>query len=84
MTRKPKPVQPAWRYYDLLILLGSANEIRRMLEAKGYKPPPENTVQGWRNRNSIPGKWVPVMLQLAVEKGFIKDIDDLRYTSKAA
>ena len=80
MPKKTKP--PLWRYYDLLILLGTANEIRGMLQDKGYTPPPEDTVQGWRNRNSIPGKWVPVMLQLAVEKGFIKSIDDLR--AKAA
>lgn len=77
MPRK-KAIQPVWRYYDLLMMLGSANEIRLMIQKKGYEAPPEDTVQGWRNRNSIPGKWVPILIQLAVDKGVIKSIDDLK------
>jgi len=70
--------RPEWRFKDILMYLGTAGDIRNLLKAKGYQPPPEDTVQGWRNRNSIPGKWVPVLIELAIERQMIRDIDDLK------
>ena len=69
---------PTWKFYDLLMMLGSVAEISDMLRAKGYAAPPRTTIQGWRNRNLMPANWVPVFLKMALESGFIADIDDLR------
>jgi hypothetical protein len=71
-------VQPEWLYRDLLVGLGTSGDVRALLEAKGYQPPPEDTVQGWKNRNSIPGKWVPVLVELGIEKGIFKDVGGLK------
>lgn len=69
---------PEWKWHDLLMMLGSAKEIGRMLEERGYPPPPRSTIQGWRNRNLIPANWVPVFIKLALDGQFIRDIEDLR------
>ena len=69
---------PEWRYKDLLVGLGTSGEVRALLKDKGYAPPPEDTVQGWKNRNSIPGKWVPVLIELAIEKGIVRDVSQLK------
>ena len=69
---------PQWNWKNLLLMLGTANEIGRMLEERGYHPPPRTTIQGWRNRNMVPADWVPVFIKLAIEGQFIRDIDDLR------
>ena len=69
---------PEWRYRDLLVGLGTSGDVRALLKEKGYQPPPEDTVQGWKNRNSIPGKWVPILLELGIEKGLFKDVAGLK------
>jgi hypothetical protein len=73
-------VLPEWRFYDLLMKLGSVTEIAQMLKARGYNPPPRPTIQGWRNRNLMPAKWVPVFIKLAFDLGVIHDIDELKKT----
>lgn len=70
--------RPNWRYHEVLTALGTADEIKWMMFGKGYEPPPEDTIQGWRNRNSIPGKWVPVIIELATDKGIINTLSDLK------
>ena len=70
--------RPEWRFRYILKNLGTADEIRFGLGLRGYDAPPEDTVQGWRNRNSVPGCWVPVLIEMAVEAGLIKDIADLK------
>ena len=69
---------PKWKYYDLLMMLGTANEIARMLEDRGYPQVPRTTIQGWRNRKVLPANWVPVFIKLALETGTINDIDELK------
>lgn len=74
--------KPEWRFKQILLELGTAEEVCWLLFGKGFEPPPEDTVQGWRNRNSIPGCWVPVIMELAFEKGLIETIDDLKPREK--
>lgn len=73
---------PEWRYKDLLTALGTAKEVQALLVAKGYETVPEDTIQGWRTRNSIPGKWVPILVQMGVERKFIGGINDLKPREK--
>ena len=37
--------------------------------AKGFFPPPADTVQGWSTRNSLPGAWSPAVFALAQDAG---------------
>ena len=73
-----RAAEPAWSFKNLLMVLGTAKEIQELLRQRGYHPPPEDTIQGWRNRNSIPGKWVPVFIQMGIDRKFIADIDGLK------
>lgn len=75
---KSKPAQPRWRFTSLLTYLGSTAAIQSGIASKGYTPPPKHTIDGWRQRNSIPTRWLPLIIELAVEGGFIRDAKDLR------
>lgn len=69
---------PEWRFRSVLKSLGTADDIRWMIFGKGYTPPLEDTIQGWRNRNSVPGKWVPVIIEIALDKQIIHRLSDLK------
>lgn len=71
---------PKWKFYNLLMMLGTADDIGRMLKKRGYPAPPRSTIQGWRNRDMLPAEWVPVFLNLALEENYINKIDDLKAT----
>jgi hypothetical protein len=68
---------PEWKYSDLVASFGRGEDVSRMIDLAGYKPPPLKTIYGWRTRNSIPGRWVPLLIMLAQEQGLIKDIRTL-------
>ena len=82
MTNAAVISTPEWRYRDLLFILGSAKDIQRLLLEAGYMPPPEDTIQGWKTRNSIPGRWVPVIVQMGIDREFIRDLRDLKPKAK--
>jgi hypothetical protein len=68
---------PVWDFYGLLTILGTTTEIQRMIAKRGFNPPPRETIQGWRNRNSIPAYWVPLFIQFGLEGNFINSVEDL-------
>ena len=45
--------------------------------AKGYRPPAADTMQGWVTRNSIPGPWMPAVLDLAMDEQLIARPEEL-------
>lgn len=69
--------EPKWRVRDVLHALGTQHEIAAMLEERGY-PVPVGTVSSWSSRNSVPGAWMPVIIDLAMKARVIGSIDDLR------
>src|SRR5262245_47238184 len=69
---------PRWRFYGILLALGTANVIRDKMWARGYEPPPSESIQGWRKRNSVPANWVPALLEMALDEGIINSITDLQ------
>lgn len=74
---------PMWKVRDLVANLGGIGPLTEKLIAKGFAPPPPNTIQGWVSRNSIPGTWSPAVFALAIEEGLIRTpldamIKDLR------
>ena len=72
----------AWNYAKLLTELGSNRAVMDLIRARRLEPPPLKTVAGWRQRNSIPGKWAPLVIQIGIERGLIKDIEALRRTPR--
>lgn len=62
---------------ELFDELGGAEEIVDKIKAAGYKPPPVMTVRGWAYRKSIPSKWLPVVLMVALDERIILDISQL-------
>lgn len=74
---------PSWDFYNLLDRLGSVADVRQIIDEAGYNVPPRETVQGWRSRNAVPGCWVPVLIQVGLDRGLINRVDDLLIAGKA-
>lgn len=49
---------------EVIAALGGLSELGRLIDCKPC------TICGWRDRNSIPAKWYPVMVELLDERGF--------------
>jgi hypothetical protein len=60
---------PVWEYDKFLSSLGSDHEIQQLVADKGFKPPPLKTIAGWRLRNSIPGRWLPLLIDEGRQRG---------------
>ena len=69
---------PEWRYTELITSLGTANEIIDRMKIEGLAAPPRLTILGWRQRNSIPARWLPLMIQWGIQDMLLKGIHDLR------
>ena len=69
---------PQWKYRELVAALGADIAVIEILRADGFNPPPAKTIAGWRMRNSIPGPWVPALIQAAMRRGLLEGIDQLR------
>lgn len=72
-----KATYPEWKYSALLASLGRGEDVERYIDLAGYQPPPLATIYGWRTRNSIPPRWLPLLLMIAQEQGLIKNIRDI-------
>jgi len=68
---------PAYKFKTFIAAFGNNAEIQDIIRDSGFEPPPIATIQGWRDRNSIPGKWLPILLMYAVSTGFLPDIGTL-------
>jgi hypothetical protein len=80
------PEPPIWKISDMIRKLGGVGPLIDKLMAKGFYPPPADTVQGWVTRSSLPGAWSPVVFALAMEEGLISTpmdalIKDFKLTS---
>jgi hypothetical protein len=63
---------PVWKIRDIIKKLGGVGPTTEKLMAKGFLPPSADTVQGWVNRNSVPGSWAPALFALAQDAGLIE------------
>ena len=74
---------------DIIAQLGGVGPTTEKLMAKGFFPPPADTVQGWSTRNSVPGAWSPALFALAQDAGLIENpmdalVSDFRLKRKGA
>ena len=68
-----QPQIPVWKVRDIIAQLGGVGPTTEKLMAKGFFPPPADTVQGWSTRNSVPGAWSPALFAIAQDAGLIED-----------
>ena len=68
---------PMWRVRDVVAHLGGVGSLAEKLMAKGYHPPPADTMQGWVTRNSIPSPWQPAVLGIAMDEQLIAHPEEL-------
>jgi hypothetical protein len=83
------PYPPIWKVRDIIEKLGGVGPVTEKLMAKGFFPPPPNTVQGWSTRNSVSGPWSPALFAIAMDEGLIENpmdalIKDYRLKPKGA
>ena len=69
---------PAWKYRELVAAFGGNEAVRQMIRRKGFEPPPLKTIAGWRERNSIPSAWLPLLIDMALKQGLIHTVSQLR------
>jgi hypothetical protein len=67
-----EPEVPVWKVRDIIKKLGGVGPVTEKLMAKGFLPPSPDAVQGWANRNRVPGDWAPALFALAQDAGFIE------------
>ena len=49
---------PMWKVRSLIQDLGRIGGVTEKLMARGFNPPTPDAIQGWYNRNSVPGPCV--------------------------
>ena len=70
--------RPRWQYRELVVALGSDDEVAQLIRAAGYNPPPVKTVAGWRARNSVSAKWAPLLIDFAIKRKILPGVAALR------
>lgn len=76
-TRLRDAARLKWKYRSLIINLGGAGAIREAFAERGVAPPPFETIRGWQTRNSVPGKYAPLLILIGQERGKIATVSDL-------
>jgi hypothetical protein len=84
-----EPAPPIWKVRAIIEKLGGVGPVTEMLIARGFFPPGPDTVQGWANRNSVPGAWAPALFALALDNNIIESpmdalITDTKLEKKSA
>ena len=68
---------PYWNYHWLVGAFGRVEDVAQAIRSAGFDPPPLKTIAAWRQRNSVPGLWAPLLIDLAMRKGLLKRISEL-------
>ena len=68
---------PTYKYRELLESIGSDDEVRKLIRSHGFEAPTTPVIKGWRMRNSIPTKWLPLLMHKAMQDGALMDVSKL-------
>ena len=78
---KQKPISnriyPELKVKELLDAIGSDKQIAELLRSFGYEAPPLASIRGWRSRNSIPVRWLPLLMGWAMDRGDLQKPEQL-------
>lgn len=69
-------------YAGLIAKIGTDHVVSTMLFEKTGQMVPDNSINGWRLRNSVPASWVPTLIEIGVDKGVIKGAADIMKRSR--
>ena len=69
---------PVWKYRELVAALGDDPAVAALIRDEGFKPPPAKTIGGWRVRNSVPGVWAPLLIEIAMRRKLLDTVSHLR------
>lgn len=76
MEDKIKPIgerlYPEHDFKTLLDAIGNDKAVASLIKGYGYEAPPLASIRGWRARNSIPSRWVPLLVGWAMQNGVLK------------
>jgi hypothetical protein len=64
---------PTYKYRELLTAVGSDREVQDLIASYGFERPSLAVIRGWRSRNSIPSRWLPLIMQKVVRDGVLTD-----------
>ena len=71
------PNTPFCNYRWLVSAFGGDADVAQAIRSAGFDPPPLKTIAAWRQRNSVPGTWAPLLIQLAMREGLMTRIEEL-------
>lgn len=57
-----------WKWRELIDALGGPKAVCDHIARRGVRPPAWNTVKGWQTRNSVPGRYAPLMILIGQEE----------------
>jgi len=83
MSARPafKPIgeraYPVYKYRELLQSIGTDADIQALIRSYGYDSPTVPVIKGWRMRNSIPTRWLPLLMHRAIQSGDLTDVTRL-------
>src|SRR5262245_1999316 len=60
---------PTYRYREMLAAIGSDKDVQALIESAGFEKPTINVIRGWRARNSIPSRWLPLIMHRLMQEG---------------
>ena len=72
-----KRAYPTYKYRELLESISSDDEVRKLIQSHGFESPSVPVIKGWRMRNSIPTKWLPLLMHKAMQDGALMDVGKL-------
>lgn len=57
-----------WKWRKLIVALGGPKSVCDHIARRGVRPPAWETVKGWQTRNSVPGRFAPLMILIGMEE----------------
>jgi hypothetical protein len=77
MPRSPIPIEerayPRYDYRALLTSIGSDRDIQNLIGSYGFEKPSTSVIRGWRSRNSVPSRWLPLIVHKGMQDGWLKN-----------
>ena len=68
---------PTYKYRELLASVGSDKDVQDMIASYGFDRPSLAVIRGWRSRNSIPSRWLPLVMHRVMKDGVLTNVATL-------
>jgi hypothetical protein len=66
-----------WKWKELIVALDGPKAVCDHIARRGVRPPSWNTVKGWQTRNSVPGRFAPLMILIGMEEKVLPSVNNL-------